>query len=98
MKKVSKLFSAMNSMALTCTLAMACLAIPAAIAQNGPSSSYEDGQDGVPVGGKWMQFQSEDKMTAAKQVRFELLANNYLSSAPDYKPRIELTCTNNKYT
>ena len=54
--------------------------------------------DGVRVGGKWVEFHSEDKMTAARKVRFELLADNYLSEDPDYKPRIELVCTNGKYT
>ena len=40
-----------------------------------------------------MVFHSEDKMTGAKKVRFELLADNYLSEDPDYKPRIQFTCT-----
>ena len=69
----------------------------AAFAQQGAMSPYQDERDGVSAGGKWMEFQSEDKMTAAKKVRFELLANNYLKEDPDYKPRIELVCTNGKY-
>jgi len=48
-------------------------------------------------GGKWMEFRSEDKMTGAKKVRFELLANNYFRQDPDYKPRVEMVCTNGKY-
>lgn len=54
--------------------------------------------DGVSAGGNWTVFHAEDKMTGAKKVRFELLANNYLSEDPDYKPRVELTCTDKKYT
>jgi len=45
-----------------------------------------------------VEFHSEEKMTAARKVRFELLADNYLSEDPDYKPRIELVCTNGKYS
>jgi len=60
-------------------------------------SPYQDEQDGVSAGGKWMQFRSEDKMTGAKKVRFELLANNYFRQDPDYKPRVEVICTNGKY-
>ena len=61
-------------------------------------SPNQDESDGVSVGGNWVEFHSEDKMTAAKKVRFELLSDNYLSEDPDYKPRIELVCTNGKYT
>ena len=67
-------------------------------AQSGAMSPYQGESDGVSAGGKWLAFRSEDKMTGAKKVRFELLSDNYLSEDPDYKPRIELVCTNNKYT
>src|ERR1022692_801377 len=67
-----------------------------AIAQEGAMSPYQDEKDGVSAGGKWMEFQSEDKMTGAKKGRFELLSNNYFKEDPDYKPRVELVCTNNK--
>jgi hypothetical protein len=68
-----------------------------AVAQEGAMSPYQGEQDGVSAGGKWMEFRSEDKMTAAKKVRFELLSNNYLKEDPDYKPRVEMVCTNGKY-
>ena len=67
-------------------------------AQNNTMSPYQGENDGVSIGGKWLAFRSEDKMTAAKKVRIEILADNYLSEDPDYKPRIELNCTNGKYT
>ncbi|MGA7217363.1 MAG: hypothetical protein WBX38_03565 [Candidatus Sulfotelmatobacter sp.] len=68
-----------------------------AAAQEGAMSPYQDEQDGVSAGGKWMEFRSEDKMTGAKKVRFELLANNYLREDPDFKPRVEVMCSNGKY-
>ncbi len=73
------------------------LAAALACAQGGAMSPYQDEKDGVSAGGKCMEFQSEDKMTAAKKVRFELLSNNYFREDPDYKPRVELVCTNGKY-
>jgi hypothetical protein len=66
------------------------------LAQQGRMSPYQGERDGVSAGGKWMQFQSEDKMTGAHRVRFELVANNYFREDPDYKPRIELYCEDGK--
>lgn len=66
-------------------------------AQDGSMSPYQGEQDGVSAGGKWMMFQSEDKMTAAKRVRFELRAENYFKEDPDYRPRVELVCENGKF-
>ena len=66
-------------------------------AQQGAMSPYQGEADGVSAGGKWMEFRSEDKMTGAKKVRFELLSNNYLREDPDYKPRVEITCSDGKY-
>ena len=65
-------------------------------AQGGAMSPYQNERDGVSAGGKWTEFQSEDKMTGAKRVRFELLAENYFREDPDYKPRIELFCEDGK--
>jgi hypothetical protein len=65
--------------------------------QGGSMSPYQGERDGISAGGKWLMFQSEDKMTAAKRVRFELLAENYFREDPDYKPRVELVCENGKY-
>lgn len=78
-------------------LALFCMATLSAFAQQGAMSPYQGERDGVSAGGKWMQFQSEDKMTGAKKVRFELQANNYFKEDPDYKPRVEMICTNGKY-
>ena len=35
-------------------------------------------------------------MTGAKKVRFELQSNNYFREDPDYKPRVELFCSDGK--
>jgi hypothetical protein len=78
-------------------LVLICASVLAARAQSGAMSPNQDESDGVRAGGKWMEFHSEEKMTGAKKVRFELLSDNYLSQDPDYKPRVELICTNGKY-
>jgi hypothetical protein len=52
--------------------------------------------DGVSAGGKWLEYASEDKMTLAKKVRFELEADNFLRDSSYHKPKIELLCTNGK--
>ena len=79
-------------------LVLACFALAAlsAFAQGGSMSPYQGEQDGVSAGGKWMKFQSEDKMTGAKKVRFELLADNYFHEDPNYKPRVDSVCEDGK--
>jgi len=102
-------FTAFAAKALLACLTLAGAAAIAAYAQDGPAgpppgsppqgtmSPYQDEKDGVSAGGKWMMFQSDDKMTGAKKVRFELISNNYFKDDPDYKPRVELICSNGKY-
>ena len=63
-----------------------------ALAQNGSMSPYQGEQDGVSAGGRWMEFRSDDKMTGAKRVRFELLSNNFFREDPNYAPRVVLYC------
>jgi hypothetical protein len=77
-------------------LALVSLAVMATFAQTGAMSPYQGEQDGVSAGGGWMAFQSEDKMTGAHKVRFELVSNNYFKEDPDYKPRVELFCESGK--
>lgn len=67
-------------------------------AQHRVASPYQGEGDGVSIGGNWVEFRSEEKMTGHKTVRFELQADNYLSLSRDYKPQIEIVCTNRKYT
>jgi hypothetical protein len=81
---------------LLASLTLLCAAAVSLLAQQGSMSPYQDEKDGVSAGGKWMEFQSEDKMTGAKKVRFELLAENYFREDPEYKPRVELFCEDGK--
>jgi hypothetical protein len=67
-----------------------------AYAQSGAMTPYQDESDGVSAGGKWLEFHSNDKMTGAKKVRFEILSDNYFHEDPDYKPRVELFCSDGK--
>lgn len=51
---------------------------------------------GVSAGGKWLAYSSEDKMTAAQKVRFELPADNE-DGNDDTSARVLLFCSNGKY-
>jgi hypothetical protein len=90
----------LNRTALAAKVVLACITLlcaASALAQGGAAMSpYQDEKDGVSVGGKWTMFQSEDKMTGAKKVRFELLAENYFREDPEYKPRVDLFCEDGK--
>jgi len=48
----------------------------------------------IPAGGKWVEFNSEDRMTGAKKARFELLADNAEES--DESAKIILFCSDGK--
>jgi hypothetical protein len=88
-----------NRTAVAAQAVLACLTLlyaASAFAQGGAMSPYQDEKDGVSAGGKWMEFQSEDKMTGAKKVRFELLADNYFREDPNYQPRVDLFCEDGK--
>jgi hypothetical protein len=67
-----------------------------ASAQSGAMTPNQDENDGVNAGGTWLEFASNDKMTGANNVRFELLADNYFREDPNYKPRVTLFCSNGK--
>ena len=71
------------------TAALAC-------AQRGAMTPYQGESDGVSAGGKWLEFDSTDKMTGEKQVRFELQSDNYFREDPQYKPRVNLVCRDGK--
>lgn len=71
---------------LACIILL-CAATVSAWAQNG----------GNPVGGKWWEFDTEDKMTLAKKVKFVLTADNFLRDSSYQKPKIEILCINGKF-
>ena len=86
-----------SSLAATAALLFFVIGMAAlACAQSGAMSPYQDETDGVSAGGKWMEFQSTDKMTGVKKVRFELQSNNYFREDPEYKPRVDLICSDGK--
>ena len=87
-----------NRIALALLACVTLLGAASAFSQEGAMSPNQDEQDGVSAGGKWMEFKSEDKMTGAKKVRFELLSNNFFKEDPNYKPRVELVCSDGKMT
>jgi hypothetical protein len=60
----------------------------------GDDQNYEGRANAVSAGGNWMQYSSEDRMTAAKKVRFEIPANTAPSSDPSAK--VVLYCSNGK--
>ena len=67
-----------------------------ASAQSGAMTPYQDESDGVSAGGKWLEFHSTNKMTGAKKVRFEIQSDNYFREDPEYKPRVNLYCSEGK--
>jgi hypothetical protein len=87
--------SALAAMVALACVTLVCAAAVSAFAQ-GALSPYQNEKDGLSAGGKWMEFQSEDTMTGAKRVRFELVSDNYFREDPDYKPRIVLFCEDGK--
>jgi hypothetical protein len=58
-----------------------------------PTSGKQE--PGLSAGGKWKEFRSEDKMTAAQKVRFELEADTLLPDS-DAKAKVILFCVNGK--
>ena len=92
----SSQFFLRNTFAAGAIFAALLLCAASSFAQGGAMSPYQGEQDGVSAGGKWTEFQSEDKMTGAKKVRFELVSDNYFREDPNYKPRVELFCEDGK--
>ena len=62
-------------------------------AQEGPDMPDRP-SGGVSAGGKWTVSSSEDRMTAAKRVRFDLVADN--TGEGNDQARVILFCTDGK--
>jgi hypothetical protein len=77
-----------------CFIFMCAMVIPLC-AQEGAMPPPEQPQVGVPAGGKWKEFRSEDKMTAAQKIRFELEADSLLPDS-EAKAKVILFCINGK--
>ena len=71
-----------------------CTAVVTLCAQDG-SMPPAGVQAGSPAGGQWKEFRSEDKMTAAQKVRFELEADSLLPDS-EAKAKVLLFCVNGK--
>jgi hypothetical protein len=97
--KISRLFHETVGSSLAACAAVLFFVVGAAAlacAQSGAMSPYQGEQDGVSAGGQWLEYASTDKMSGAKKVRFELQSTNYFKEDPDYKPRVNLYCSNGK--
>ena len=66
-------------------LALLCAAVGLTFAQGA----------GISAGGKWTQLETEDKMTGAKKVRFELPADNPLEAGA--VPQVSVFCVGGKW-
>lgn len=51
----------------------------------------------ISAGGNWVEYDSEDKMTAAHQVRFQLRADGNPRQPEPFQPRVEIFCENGSY-
>jgi hypothetical protein len=76
-------------------LVLLCATMSTLYAQEGSMPASGKQEAGVPAGGTWKEFQSEDKMTAAQKNRFELEADNLLPDS-DAKAKVLLFCVNGK--
>jgi hypothetical protein len=72
-----------------CAIAMPLCAQQGAVPEAGNQVS------GIPAGGKWKEYQSEDKMTAAQKNRFELEADTLLPDS-NAKAKVLLFCVGGK--
>ncbi len=58
----------------------------------------DDGRgEGASAGGHWKVFDTEDRMTAAKRVTFELLSDNSSREDRYARSRVAIFCENGKY-
>jgi hypothetical protein len=97
LKETSSLRKVVSSLATKVGLfSLVLSAAVLASAQTSAMSPYQGEADGVSAGGKWLEFASTDKMTGGNKVRFQLVSDNYFKEDPDYKPRVNLICTNGK--
>ncbi|HZS53702.1 MAG TPA: hypothetical protein VFA65_04820, partial [Bryobacteraceae bacterium] len=82
----------------TFALLLSSISVFAQYRRNGPppeaQGNYEGNANSVNAGGNWTEYSGEDRMTAAKKVRFELPANDAPNS--DDQAKVILYCTNGK--
>lgn len=79
---------ALKSSFTLCLLLLVATAVPTlSLAQSG----------GVSAGGNWMEYDSQDTMTAAHKVRFQLRADAAPRTPQPFQPRVEIFCENGSY-
>ena len=77
--------------------------IPSIYAQrdDGRYAPRDDGRkenvDSINPGGNWREFDSEDRMTAARRVRFALTSDNNMRENRSVQARVDIFCENGKY-
>jgi hypothetical protein len=54
-------------------------------------------QGGVNAGGSWMEYDSEDKITAARRVKFALRSGDNPQESKPFQARVEIFCENGSY-
>jgi len=64
---------------------------------NNNAANHPADVPGIAAGGNWHESDTEDKMTAAKRVKFELISDNSLRANRDAQSRVEIYCENGKY-
>jgi hypothetical protein len=89
-------FTVLAKLLLVCSIVFSAALL--LLAQSGRMSPYQGESDGVSAGGNWLVFHAVDKMTGGKKDRFLLVANNYFREDPNYKPRVQLFCSDGKLT
>ena len=79
------------------TCLLLCAGATSAFAQYDNARNDDTRAEGVSAGGHWKVFDSEDPMTAAKRVTFELLSENSSREDRYARSRIDIYCENGKY-
>jgi len=80
---------------LACGLAL--YGAPTAVFAQNDGGARDNHEDGASTGGNWKVLESEDPMTAAKRVTFEIVSNNSSKEDRYSRSKITLYCENGKF-
>ncbi|MGH9499515.1 MAG: hypothetical protein ACRD3L_10270 [Terriglobales bacterium] len=78
-----------------CVIFLCAVVMPVCAQQGAAAPEAGKQVAGIPAGGKWKEYQSEDKMTGAQKNRFELEADTLLPDS-DAKAKVLLFCVGGK--
>lgn len=91
----TRVMKAAGVLLVLCSIALNAQSRPRLDRDDDPNAQDPNRHDvGTSAGGSWTEYSTEDPMTAAKKVRFELPAAN--ADGRDEQARITLYCTNGK--